>query len=85
MVEQATMDNFTAERFWDACKYYDVTLCIIRTGTGRIIGCYSPMKWQNSGGPLSAVEVMFGNTFALFFDDLKLRICKTKKGLKSWV
>lgn len=85
MIEQTTLDKFDIDKFWNACKHFDHTICIIRTDKSRIVGCYSPQRWMNSGSSLSSTEVVSGNTFALYFDDLKLRICKTKKGLKSWI
>jgi hypothetical protein len=40
----------------------------------RVLGCYSPEKWRNGG-----YDVRKGNTFALYFDQLKMRVCHSKK------
>ena len=40
----------------------------------RFLGCYFPEKWR-----VGDYEVKKGNTFAFYFDQLKMRICHSKK------
>ena len=44
---------------------------------GKILGCYSPEKWRNNND--DDYEVCKGNTFAFYFDKLKMRVCHSKK------
>ena len=67
--------TWRAEDVWQACKDFDATICFIESEYNRVLGCYSPEKWRNNG----EYEVKKGNTFALYFDQLKMRVCHSKK------
>ena len=69
------LNTWTAQDVWQACKDFDVTICFIESEYNRVLGCYSPEKWRNNYG----YEVKKGNTFALYFDQLKMRVCHSKQ------
>ena len=70
------LNTWTGEDVWQACKDFDTTICFIESEYGRVFGCYSPEKWRENKGNY---EIKKGNTFVLYFDKLKMRICKSKK------
>jgi hypothetical protein len=48
----------------------------VESNFNRVLGCYCPQKWEEING---IKEVKKGNTFAFYFDELKMRVCLSKK------
>ena len=71
------LNTWTAEEVWQACKNFDATICFMESEYKRVLGCYSPEKWKDNNGHV--YEVKKGNTFALYFDQLKMRVCHSKQ------
>ncbi len=71
------LNTWTGEDVWQACQEFDVTICFMESNYNRVLGCYSPEKWRNNNGYV--YEVKKGNSFAFYFDQLKMRICNSKK------
>ena len=44
---RSSEDGWDRKKFLLNAKNYDDTLILIKTNFGRIIGAYSPEKWQN--------------------------------------
>ncbi len=71
------LNTWTSEDVWQISKYFDETICFMESCYGKVLGCYSPEKWKDSNG--QSYEVKKGNTFVLYFDQLKMRVCHSKQ------
>jgi hypothetical protein len=65
------VDGFNVDTFHEKCKNYVHTICIDSSNFSKILGGYSPMKWEKFGD----TPIVGGKSFVFFYDDDKLRIC----------
>ncbi len=69
------LNKWTGKDLWQAFKDFDITICLMESEYNRVLRCYSPEKWRDN----NVYEVKNGNPFAFHFDNLKMRICHSKK------
>ena len=70
-IYSSSIDGFNGDTFRDKCKNHQHTITIAKSNYNKILGGYSPMKWQN----FNYTVVTGGQSFVYFYDDDKLRIC----------
>ncbi len=70
-IYSSSIDGFNGDTFRDKCKNHQHTITIAKSNYNKILGGYSPMKWQN----FKYTIVTGGQSFLYFYDDDKLRIC----------
>ena len=71
-IYSSSIDGFNGDTFRDKCKNHQHTITIAKSNYNKILGGYSPMKWQNY---TNWTVVTGGQSFVYFYDDDKLRIC----------
>ena len=71
-IYSSSIDGFNGDTFRDKCKNHQHTITIAKSNYNKILGGYSPMKWQNY---TNYTVVTGGQSFVYFYDDDKLRIC----------
>ena len=71
-IYSSSVDGFNDNTFRDKCKNHEHTISIAKSNHNKILGGYSPMKWQNL---IFNTFVTGGQSFVFFYDDDKLRIC----------
>ena len=71
-IYSSSIDGFNGDTFRDKCKNHQHTIAIAKSNHNKILGGYSPMKWQNY---TNWTVVTGGKSFVYFYDDDKLRIC----------
>ena len=75
-IYSSSVDGFNGDIFREKCKNHVHTISIARSNFGKILGGYSPMKWENFGW----TKITGGESFVFFYDEDKLRICTQKPG-----
>ena len=70
-IYSSSMDGFNGDIFREKCKNHQHTICISRSDFGKILGGYSPMKWEDFRNK----TITGGESFVFFYDEDKLRIC----------
>ena len=53
------------------CVNHDITIMLTKSNFGKIVGGYSPMKWEN----YSFKVITGGESFIFFYDDDLMRKC----------
>ena len=71
-IYSSSVDEFKPSTFHEKCTNHVYTITIARSNFGKILGGFSPMKWQNYN---CWIEITGGESFVFFFDEDKLRIC----------
>jgi len=69
------VDGFNGDIFREKCKNHVHTISIAKSNFSKILGGYSPMKWENFGW----TKITGGASFVFFYDEDKLRICTQKE------
>ena len=77
--------KWQVDSLYKNCRGFRRTVCIMKTKTHNILGCYSPQQWSDTGGPLSSSEVTNGNTFAFYFENDVLKVCRVRPKEKSFI
>ena len=70
-IYSSSVDGFNENTFRDKCKNHQHTIAIAKSNHNKILGGYSPMKWQQYNWTV----ITGGQSFVFFYDDDKLRIC----------
>ena len=71
-IYSSSVDGFNLNTFHEKCKNHLHTICIARSNFGKVLGGYSPMKWESYR---SHTKITGGESFVFFYDEDKLRIC----------
>ena len=50
-------------RLWEACHAFEETILIVKTNFDKIIGAYTPDKWEDTIDMLGGEKVKNGKTF----------------------
>ena len=62
-------------KFWINNRKSEITISVIQSNFGKILGAYCPIKFEKFNGYR---EIKKGNCFLYFFDDDEMRICPSK-------
>jgi len=71
LIHSTNFVGWSGEQVWKDCADFEISIVLIETNFDKIIGFYSPLKWENRG----EFKLQNGKAFVFYFDDKTIKIC----------